>query len=416
LSASALNISNDVLTYGKLRVSYASVGGDTNPYQTLFNYTPQTGAFGQFGTGTTYPFNGTLAFGGPNVIPPADLRPEISNSFEAGTELQFFNGRLGLDVTYYEVITKDQILAIPIPESTGFTSKRTNIGQTSNTGWEIELDADIIRTSNFSWNTGINFTKNTFIVDELADGVDRLVVNSGFNSIQVVAEPGQTYGLYGNTFQRVEADTALAYLDRRILVDPNTGLRLTGDNERLGDVFPKFLMGMTNNLSWKGINLRFTVDWRNGGLIYSETVQNLRSLGLAAETGINRNSAYIDPEAVVVNADGTIRANDIPVTMQGFWGSYASGNIAEGNTFDASFVKLREIGISYSLPQSILGKTFIKGLSIGVEGRNLAILYKAVPHIDPETNLFGSANDGAGIEFNSPVTARTIGGNIKLTF
>jgi TonB-linked SusC/RagA family outer membrane protein len=407
----ALNISNDILSYGKLRASYAQVGGDTDPYQLAFNYLPQVDAFGQFGTATTFPFNGSLAFSGPNTIPPGDeLLPESVNSLEFGAELQFFQGRLGLDATYYNVVTTDQILAIAIPESTGFSFRRQNVGSTSNEGFEIELNADIIRTESFRWNTLVTFTSNRFTVDELAEGVDRLVINSGFNSIQIVATPGETYGLFGNQFLRASSDSTA------IVVDPNTGLRQTGENGRLGDVFPNFIAGWTNNISWKGLNLRFTFDWRNGGLIYSETVQNMRSLGLAAETAVNREGSYIDTEAFIEGDDGTLRPNDIPVAMQDFWGNYSAGNIAEGNVFDASFIKLREIALSYNLPKTWLNDGPIKGLSVGIEARNMALLYSQIPHIDPETNLFGSANDGAGIEFNSPPTARSIGGNLRITF
>lgn len=407
----ALNIESNILSYGKLRASYANVGNDTDPYQLSFLYNPQTTAFGQFGTSTTFPFNGTLAFSGPGTIPPGNsLRPEDITSIEFGTELQFYEGRFGLDLTYYDVTTKDQILAIPIPESTGYNFKRINVGQTSNSGIELELNADVIRGKDLRWNTLVTFTSNNFQVDELADGVDRLVINSGFNSIQIVAEPGKTFGLYGNQFLRASSDST------KIVVDPNTGLRQTGENGRLGDVYPTFIAGWTNNISWKGLNLRFTLDWRNGGVIYSETVQNLRSTGLAEETAANREGAFIDSEAFIENADGTLTPNNIPVRMEDFWGNYAAGNIAEANVFDASFVKVREIGLSYALPAQILEGTPIRGLTFGVEARNPFLLYSAIPHIDPETNLFGSAQDGAGVEFNSPPTARSFGFNLKVVF
>jgi TonB-linked SusC/RagA family outer membrane protein len=406
----AFDLPDDILSYGKLRASVASVGGDTDPYQLDFLYNPQATAFGQFGSGTNFPFGGVLAFSGPATIPPAELNPEFVTNWEIGTELQFFKGRFGLDFTYYNVVTTDQILAIPIPESTGFNFQRLNVGQTSNTGYEIELNANVIRTKDFNWNTLVTFTANEFVVDELADGVDRLVINSGFNSIQVVAEPGKQFGLYGNTFRRAESDSTA------IIVDPNTGLRQAGENARLGDIFPNFIAGWTNNITWKGLSLRFTLDWRDGGLLYSETVQNLRSGGLAAETAaLDRTQAIIDTEAFI-EEDGVLRPNDIPVQQEAFWQNYSAGNIAEGSVFDASFIKLREVALAYTLPDRWLESTPFRSLSIGFEARNLAILYSTIPHIDPETNLFGSANDGAGIEFNSPPTARTFGANLRVAF
>ena len=412
----AFQIESDILSYGKIRSSYAEVGGDTGPYQLDFNYFPQTTAFGQFGTATSFPFDGRLAFSGPNTIPPEGLQPESVNSFEVGTELQFFGGRLGLDATYYNVVTKDQILAVPIPESTGFGFQRLNVGQTSNEGFEFELNFTPIKTPGFTWNSLVTFTKNRFIVDELSPGTDRLVINSGFNSLQIIAEPGKSFGLFANTFARVEADSSLAFRDQRVIVDPETGLRQTGENQRIGDVFPNFIAGWTNNINFKGINFRFTFDYRDGGLLFSNTVADLRASGLAAETLVGRDGSLIDRNAVIVEDDGTIRQNDIPVTAQQFWGNYSDGNVTENSIFDASFIKLREIALNYSLPASLLDRLPFSNVTIGLESRNLAILHSNIPHIDPETNLFGSANDGAGIEFNSPPTTRTYGVNLRLGF
>jgi TonB-linked SusC/RagA family outer membrane protein len=412
----AFNIESDVLSFGKLRSSYAEVGGDTGPYQLAFNYFPQTDAFGQFGTATTFPFDGRLSFSGPNTIPPAGLLPESVNSFEIGTELQFFEGRFGIDATYYNVITKDQILAVPVPESTGFSFQRLNVGQTSNEGFELTINATPVQTDAFSWNSLITVTRNEFIVDELSPGTDRLVINSGFNSLQIVAEPGKSFGLYANTFARVEADSSLALADQRVLVDPNTGLRQAGENQRIGDVFPQWITGWTNNINFKGLNFRFTFDYREGGLLFSNTVADLRASGLAAETAVNRDGSLIDTDAFIQEADGTLRPNDIPVTAQAFWGNYSDGSITENSIFEASFIKLREVALNYSLPSTILESVPFSTVTIGLEARNLAILYSEIPHIDPETNLFGSANDGAGIEFNSPPTTRTFGVNLRLGF
>jgi len=162
--------------------------------------------------------------------------------------------------------------------------------------------------------------------------------------------------------------------------------------------------------------LRFTLDYRDGGLLYSQTVQNLRSNGLAAETAVNREQAYIDTQAFIENEDGTVVPNNIPTNVESFWQNYATGGIAEGGVFDASFLKLREIGLFYTFPAKWLEKSPLQSLSFGLEARNLAIIYSSIPHIDPETNLFGAANDGAGIEFNSPPTARSFGANLRVRF
>ena len=412
----AFDIGDGILSFGKFRSSYAEVGGDTGPYQLAFNYFPQTTAFGQFGTGTSFPFDGRLAFSGPGTIPPDNLLPESVNSFEVGTELQFFKGRFGVDLTYYNVTTEDQILDVPIPQSTGFAARRINIGTTSNEGIEVTLNVTPIKTADVTYNALFTYTRNRFLVDELSPGTDRLVINSGFNSLQIVAEPGKSFGLFANTYARAEADSSLALADQRILVDPETGLRQAGTNERIGDVFPDFIAGWTNNINWKGLNFRFTFDYREGGLLFSNTVASIRSDGLAAETAINRDRAFIDTDAFIQESDGTVRPNDVPTTAQAFWQNYADGSTTELSIFDASFIKLREIALNYTLPTELLGDLPIRTVTLGVEARNLAILYSNIPHIDPETNLFGSAADGAGIEFNSPPTTRTFGVNLRLGF
>ena len=131
---------------------------------------------------------------------------------------------------------------------------------------------------------------------------------------------------------------------------------------------------------------------------------------------VDREAAIIDTEAFIQNADGSLTPNNIPVRPEDFWGIYSSGGIAEGNVFDASFIKLREVALSYTFPESWFNNAPIRSLTLGFEARNLAILYSTIPHIDPETNLFGSANDGAGIEFNSPPTTRTFGANLRVSF
>jgi TonB-linked SusC/RagA family outer membrane protein len=288
----AFKISSDLLSYGKLRASAAQVGGDTGPYQLDFNYFPQTTVFGQYGTGNVFPFGGRLAFSGPGTFPPGDeLKPERQNSYEIGTELQFFNGRIGLDVAYYDIRTTDQILAVSIPESTGFSFRRTNVGVTSNKGIEIELNADVVRAGDFNWNLLWTYTQNKFLVEELTEGVDRLVINSGFNSTQVVAEPGESFGLYGNLF-------AVDTVSGKYIIDPTTGLRQQGENGRLGNVFPDYIMGFVNNFTYKGWSLRFTIDYRKGGKVFSNTTGGLRRAGLAEETAVNREGTFVDTEGV----------------------------------------------------------------------------------------------------------------------
>ncbi len=405
----AFDLAGDVLSYGKFRANIAQVGSDEQPYQLNFRYFPVSGIFGQYGTGNQFPFDGQTAFRAASVLPPTNLKPQIQTQYEIGGEFQFFNGRIGLDLTYYDIITSEQIISIPTPQSTGYFAQRINVGETSNKGIEVLLEVGIIQKPDFNWNISANFAANRNVVNSLAEGVDEIVIQSAFNGIQVRAEPGETLGIYGVAFDKDSASG-------QFIIDPNTGLRRTGDQQRFGDIYPDFLVGVQNSFSYKGLTLSMLVDWRSGGVIFSETVKSLRRAGVAAETGVNREGTFIDT-GVLVDSDGNLRPNDVPVqNMQAFWQQQSNASITEGGIYDASFVKFREVLISYSLPTKLLARTPFKGLTVGVEGRNLAILFSKVPHIDPETNLFGSGSNGAGIEFNNVPSTRSFGGNIKINF
>ncbi|MEL6675271.1 MAG: SusC/RagA family TonB-linked outer membrane protein, partial [Bacteroidota bacterium] len=406
----ALGISSKTFSYGKLRLSYAQVGNDTGPYQLDFNFFPISTATGQYGLNVNFPFDGRLAFAAGTTIPPANLRPERQTSFEAGAELSFFDYRLNIDVAYFSSQNKDQILALPIPQSTGFSARRTNVGQVNTSGVEFTIDATPVFTNNFRWNTIINFSSARTNVVELAEGVDRILLSSAFNSVQVVAVAGGGIELLAVPFLRDS-------LSGRPIINPTDGTRLAGEAKPMGSVLPDFNMGFVNNFTLGDFSASFTIDWRSGGIMKSSTVEDLQTSGLVSETLRNREGTFIDKEGVLENPDGTFRDNDIPLaSAQAFWTSINDNSIAEAFIFDASFVKLREITFNYSLPSSILGSSFIRGLTVGLEARNVALLWSRVPHIDPETNLFGSGADGWGVERANISATRSIGANLKLSF
>jgi len=406
----ALNIESDVLNYAKLRLSYAKVGNDAGPYQLLNAFDPITEATGQYSLGVVFPFNDRLAFSKQNTIPPANLLPEEQTSYEIGAELKFFDYRLGVDVAYFNSDNANQILALPIPESTGFGFLRTNVGLVNTSGIEFSIDAVPVNKKNFKWNTIINYSQAATKVVELAEGVDRVLLSSAFNSVQVVAEEGKGFELLAVPWLR---DT----LSGRPIINPATGTRLAGEARAMGSVLPDFSMGFVNSFSIGNFNISATMDWRSGGIMKSSTVEDLQTGGLAAETLLNREGTFIDLEGVLENPDGTFRDNDIPLAnAQAFWGSLDDNSVAEAFIFDASFLKLREVAIGYTFPESLMDKIFLSGLSIGLEARNVAMLWSSVPHIDPESNLFGSGRDGFGVERSNIPQTRSIGINIRAKF
>ncbi len=406
----ALGMKSKVLNYAKIRASAAQVGNDTNPYQLDFNFFPVAQASGQYSLNQNFPFNGRLGFAAQTRIPPVGLLPQTQTTYEFGAELQFLDSRFTLDVSYFSTSNKNQILAIPIPQSSGFSTQTLNVGEVTQTGYEVSLDAKVINSQNFKWNSIVNFTQNESIVQSLIPGTDRIVIQSEFNNVQVVAVPGRQFQLYAGTYLRDPATN-------RPIINANNGLRQAGPLENLGSVMPRFTMGFVNNFSYRNFSLTTTIDWRDGGLLHSATVAGLWANGQVEETAVNREGTFIDTFGVLQNTDGTFRDNDVPVrSAQTFWGNLAPSGVAVTNTFDASFVKLREVSLSYNIPKSVLGKGVIKALQVGVEGRNLALLYSKVPHIDPEANLFGAGADGFGVERNTVPSTRSYGFNVRLTF
>ncbi len=406
----ALGMKSKVLNYGKLRASVAQVGNDTDPYQLDFQFIPVAAATGQYSLNQNFPFNGRLGFQAQTRIPPVNLLPERQTTLEFGAELQFLNSRITLDVSYFNSSNKNQILAIPIPQSTGFATQTLNVGEVVQEGVEISLDAKVIDGKNFKWNSMVNFTHNESTVKSLAKGTERILIASEFNNIQVVAVPGREFQLFTTTYL---SDP----VSGRPIINPANGLRQSGPVASRGSVMPDFTMGFVNSFSFKGFTLSTTIDWRSGGLIHSATVAALWAGGATTETATNREGTFIDAHGVLANGDGTFRENDIPVrSAQTFWTGLAPGGAADATIFDASFAKFRELGLSYTVPQHILGTRFVKQLQVGVEGRNLALLYSKVPHIDPEANLFGAGADGFGIERAAVPSTRSMGFNLRLTF
>lgn len=403
-------VKNDILSYAKIRANYANVGSDEDPYQLAFTYNPLTQANDIYTFNILYPIGGASAFGATNVLPPTNLKPQRQTSYEIGTELKFLGGRVGLDFTWYKSINYDQIISIAVPQSTGYSSKRLNIGEISNNGVEAMLTVTPIKSaSGFRWDAAFNFNKNKNKVESLAPGLEELILTSGDGfGIFVVARPGQTFNIQGVGWLRDP--------DGNLIINETTGLRTPGARKTLGNIYPDWTLGINNSFSYKGFDLNFLVDIRKGGVINSQTVSIIREAGMSAETAVNDRKPIIDP-GVIKNADGTFRPNDVPVaSMEQYWSQLDNTNSPESNTFDASYTKLREVRLAYNLPKTLVNRTPFGNISVGVEGRNLWIIKSHVPHIDPESNVLGTGLIGEGLERGSIPSTRSVGANLRFTF
>jgi TonB-linked SusC/RagA family outer membrane protein len=341
---------NDILTFGKLRASYANVGGDTNPYSVDFAYIGASNVFAQYSAGSSFPFNGLLGFTSPSIIPGLDkLKSQTQNSTEIGVDLRFFNDRVTLDAAYYSNKTSNQILNLPLPQSTGYAFKVINAGDLTNKGVEVTLGIVPVK-GKFTWDFQYRFARNVNVVT-LPPEIKQVTVQSGYSGLTLKAESGQSIGLYGVKYLRDPAGN--------IVINPATGLRQTISDQRLGQTAPRFTMGLTNNFNYKGLTLGFTVDYRAGGVMFSNTVSTLRTSGLAEETLLNRGKIFVDKG--VVPSGATFVPNTVPVqSMQDFWATNFQTGTTEANTFDASYVKLREARLAYTIPSKVHMPSLLK--------------------------------------------------------
>ncbi len=397
------------LSFGKLRASWASVGSDLAPYQLDYQYTPVSTVFLQYVSANAIVFPAgpiSTAFTAPRTLPNANLVPQKANSTEIGAELRFLDNRIGLDFTYYNTIIRNQLIAVDVAVSSGYSTKFVNIGAIRNRGIEVALNTVPVKTKDFSWNLNFNFAQNKQVVLELAPGLTSYNLASGYSGLQFKAEPGQPFGLYGSKWQRAP--------DGQIVVNATSGQKVAVTGQRLGNVFADWTGGIKNTFNYKGLVLSALVDIRKGGLFYSGTVAGLRSSGLGIETAANNRAPIVTPGVNLVA--GNYVPNTTAMSAQNYWAWEGSVTNTEANTFDAGFVKLREVQLAYSLPKSIFkASSFIKGIQVGVEGRNLWLIRSAVPHVDPELNFFGAGSVGEGVEFNSIPSARSFGMNLRLS-
>ncbi len=391
------------MNYLKLRVNYAKVGAATGVYRTIAAYDQGTnwGSLGMFSV--------------ENTRSNPDLRPEFTNSIEAGIEAYFFESRVGIDFAVYKTNSFDQIFNVPVSRASGYSSMYVNGGEIENKGMEVALHLVPVKTNDFTWNMDINWFTNENTVISLSEGVKSLQLMSAWD-VKITASEGEPYGTIKGT--------DYVWTDGKITVKDN-GYLMVGDDPLavLGNVQPDWNMGIGNRISWKGISLYALIDIQQGGDIYSINTKYGQATGVYAETAGNnpKGNPKRDPVADgggmifedAVFEDG--RPNDVyvPAYRWGrFW--YYNNSPTARYVFDASYVKLRELSLSYALPTSMLGDSFIRGVDIALVGRNLWIISKNVDHFDPEVIL--TAGNGQGIEQGAYPSVKTIGVNVKLNF
>lgn len=393
------------ITYAKVRVSYAQVGNDANPYlqKTVFNKGNLASSWGS----TTLPFNDMIGYSVGNLIGNPDIKPEITTAIEIGTEMNFLNDRIGLDLGFYKKTSKDQIFTLPLPPSSGFTGKVVNAGEIENKGVEILLRGTPVLTKDWKVDLIATYTKNINKVISLAEGVEQIGFG-GAAAMAIVATPGKPYGtFYGRDY--------LKDPNGHVVVDAATGLPIVDPNSSYyGTYMPDYQASARANVSFKDFTLGILFDGKKGGQFYSSTRSLMSFVGTSVETTEGGRDPRIWENSVNL-VNGQYVQNTTPYRPYDLFTNQS--NVAPAALLvDASFIKLREVSLSYRMPAKWFSKTPLGGISVGVFGNNLMLWTpKSNQWADPETNASGNGN-AQGFEFSSLPSQRNFGFNIKVNF
>ena len=381
------------INFLKLRGSWAKVGstGALDPYSLNQTYKLRNSGFGNQASIPNTQYN-------PN------LKAEMVTSIEFGIDAKMFNNRLRLSATYYDAQSEDLLLPIQVTAASGFTNVWDNIADMSNKGIELQLGGTLIKKEDFSFDIDLNFAKNNNEVTSLGD-LDTYVLGGQWG-LSLEARPGQPYGtLIGRDFERTTSGDVIY----------DNGLpKIDTDQKIIGNIAPDWTGGANFSIRYKDFDFSSLIDAKIGGDVHSMTYSWGRYAGTLSETLIGRETGVVG-NGVMSDGNGGYVANNVVVSAKAFNQSSYSNSIESSAIFDASYVKLRQVSIGYTLPQKFIEKSILKSLKFSIVGRNLAILYKNAPHIDPETG-FSSSNGEQGQEFGQSPSARNIGFNINMRF
>lgn len=392
------------ISLAKLRLGWAQVGNDTDPYalKNTFSYEQPWGSF--------------AGVSAPGSLKNANLKPETVSSYEIGTDLRFFKNRLKLDVTYYDIRSRDQILPVPIAETSGFTERVINAGEIKNQGIEVVLGATPVdMPSGFQWNINVNFSRNRSEVLELAEGIEAYNQSKPGEDAFIQARVGERMGaIYGPGFQRAP--------DGQIIIGSDGNPVKTVDLIYLGNCNPDWMAGVYNSFFFKGITIGALFDIRQGGIFISRFLNKGIGAGQLIESAALREDRSVGTEydesdyfheGVNLNEDGTYTPNRYGTAIRDYHKRYYDHN-SEAQSLDASYVKFRELKIGYSLPAKLLSRTPFRSLNFSIVGRNLA-LWTENQHFDPETPATGSDGLLPGFENMSIPSMKSWGFNLNFT-
>lgn len=398
------------LAYLKLRGAWSRVGNDTDPYLTESTLI-QGVATAYFGA-ITFPIGGVNSYELSPQLGNENLRPETTDEVEVGFESTFFNNRINLDVSLYQRNTSDLIVNLPIDPSTGFTLYAGNFADVQNRGIEAVLGVTPIRTEDFKWDLTYTFTKNENEVTELYGGEDTKLLLTGAYGVNFYAVEGQPLGVFYTTVPKTNEDG-------EYVVNPSNGFYEPSDEEMpVGTSQRDFVMGLTNSISYKNFSLSTSLDWKQGGEMYSYTARLLAFTGNSLLTTYNDRNPFIIPNSVVENEDGSFSENTTPVSfgeITNFYNASSNAPIEETQVIDKTFVRVRDLSLTYSLNTAFVENLGLTSASITAYGKNVFMWTPDEnPYVDPEVSTFGSDLLGEFGEFAGNPAQRSYGFKVNI--
>jgi TonB-linked SusC/RagA family outer membrane protein len=413
----AFSINNSILNFGKIRANYAKVGRDADPYKVNTVY----------GIGATY-YNGVpiSSAGLPGTLNNADLKPEFTEEFEVGAELQFLNKRISLDAAYFNRNSTQLLVTAQIARSAGFNEKELNAGKINNKGIEIGLNIIPVKLKNgLEWNSFLAFTRLRSTVVDAGPAGELFIGGSGLSSLGTIFRNGEPFGMiYGSKNARDDKGN--------LLINPDSGKPFVlAESQILGNPAPKYTMGWTNTVSFKGLTLSGLMDYRVGGKLFSSTAASLQLRGQLKASEDREGMRVIpgvlgDPQtykAILDETTGSTIKNTIPMSAfeyhfsDGF-GAYGADEV---NVYDATVIRLREITLGYSVPKTVLKRflPFFGSMNVSASGRNLWFkapnMLKGL-NFDPEVLSSFADSNIQGFDLGASPSTRRYGLNLNVSF
>jgi TonB-linked SusC/RagA family outer membrane protein len=381
-------VSSNGLSYLKLNANVTKTGNDPGLYATA----------GTFFAPSNFPYGSTAGLAQSSTEPSPDLNPEFTTSYEAGVEFGLFNNRMTGSATVYQTNSTDQIIPVNTSYASGATSNLINIGEIENQGLELNFQGTIVRTEDFIWNLGANYTGYRSEVISLAPGIDELEIG-GYTYAQIVARVGEPYPMIRTT--SYERDP-----QGRVIVGEDGDPIQSSQNQLQGKTTPDYVVGLNTTINYKNFQLYAVADYRTGHVFFNDIVNAMEFTGLTQHSVTSGRGPFVFPNSSYLNAAGQYVANTNRLTTGGgnaFWDSY--NDVAENYVTDATTLKLREVSLTYTFEENILDAIKIDDLTLGLFGRNLITLRPDDNvYTDPEFNFTTGNAIGVGTQSQTPPT------------